>query len=276
MNCPLCSSQSVPAFETKGYQIVDCTVCGHRFAVIAADENHVAEVYGDEYFNGGGAGYSDYFAEREMLEKRGEMYAEKLAKFVSPGRLLDVGSAAGFILKGFANAGWTATGLEPNQSMADFGRNELGLDLHCGSLETFDTKDRFSAVSMIQVAAHLYDPASAFRRTTELLEEDGLLLIETWNRASYSARILGKHWHEYSPPSVLQWYSAEGLTEYLKGLGFERLALGRPAKKISGDHAKSLLKYRLGDSFLLRLIPSRIEFPYPSEDLFWALFRKTR
>ena len=99
-------------------------------------------------------------------------------------------------------------------------------------------------------------------------------MIETWNRESFSARIFGQNWHEYSPPSVLQWFSLDGLTHFLGEIGFEKIAHGRPPKKISGAHAKSLLKYRLGNNFLLKLIPDGLNFPYPSEDLFWAIYRK--
>ncbi|MBS1797366.1 MAG: class I SAM-dependent methyltransferase [Acidobacteria bacterium] len=275
MLCPLCLSESKFAFEAKGFPVRDCVKCGHRFAEIAADEAHVARVYDDAYFSGGGAGYSDYLADAEMLAARGRMYAAKLGKFApEKGKMLDVGAAAGFILKGFVDSGWRGAGLEPNERIARAGREKLGLDLRAGSLESFATDEKFDLVSMIQVAAHFYAPRTAFRKAAELLNDDGLLLVETWNRESLSARFFGQNWHEYSPPSVLQWFSAKGLTEFLKEFGFERVGGGRPSKKISGAHAKSLLKYRLGDNFLLKLIPDRFNFPYPSEDLFWALFRK--
>src|SRR4051794_15937989 len=119
MNCPLCRSASKKAFEVKGYAVLDCTTCGHRFADIAADEAHVAAVYDDSYFNGGGAGYSDYLIEGEMLRKRGQIYADRLEKTVKKkGRMLDVGAAAGFILKGFIDRGWEGIGLEPNVAIA--------------------------------------------------------------------------------------------------------------------------------------------------------------
>jgi SAM-dependent methyltransferase len=274
MQCPLCSSASSGVFEIKGYAIRDCIRCRHRFAEIAADERHVAANYDDAYFNGGGAGYADYKAEADLLRKRGLMYAGKMARFAKPGRMLDVGAAAGYILQGFADAGWNGTGLEPNASMAAFGREQLGLDMRQGSLESFDTDEHFDLVSMIQVAAHFFDQRTAFETAFKLLNKDGLLLIETWNRDSISARIFGKNWHEYSPPSVLHWFSVTGLSNFLNGLGFERIAGGRPSKKISGGHVRSLLKYRLGDNFLLKAIPEKFNFPYPSEDLFWALYQK--
>jgi len=275
MNCPLCQSESKFAFEAKGFALRDCLSCAHRFTELAADEAHVSQIYDDSYFHGGAAGYSDYLAESEMLKMRGQMYARKLEKQISQkGKILDVGAAAGFLLKGFVDEGWKGVGLEPNAEMARFGRENLNLDIRQGSLETFEAREKFDLVSMIQVAAHFYSPAEAFRKAADLLSENGFLLVETWNRESLSARIFGKNWHEYSPPSVLQFFSEKGLTEFLKDFGFEKIGGGRPSKKISGAHAKSLLKYRVGDNFLLKLIPDKLNFPYPSEDLFWALYRK--
>ncbi len=274
MECPLCGLESKFKFEVKRYVIRDCIHCDHRFAQTGADESHVAATYDDAYFHGGGPGYPDYRAESDMLRQRGRMYAKKVASFAVPGSVLDVGAAAGFILRGFADEGWNGAGIEPNAAMARFGRETLGLEMHCGSLESFNTERRFEMVSMIQVAAHFYDPKRAFEVARELLAPNGLLLIETWDRASMSARLFGQHWHEYSPPSVLHGFSRLGLQVFLKGLGFVRVAHGRPSKKISGSHVRSLLRYRVGDNFLLRAIPTRMNFPYPSEDLFWALFKK--
>jgi SAM-dependent methyltransferase len=275
MNCPLCDSESRFAFEAKGYPLRDCMKCAHRFAAIAAGEAHVAEVYGDDYFSGGGAGYADYLGEAEMLSSRGAMYAKMLEKYSGKkGKMLDVGAAAGFLLKGFIENGWQGVGLEPNAEMARYGRDKLNLDIREGSLESFETGGRFDLVSMIQVAAHFYAPRQAFEKARDLLADDGLLLVETWNRSSLSARIFGRHWHEYSPPSVLQFFSEKGLTEFLRKTGLEKIAGGRPSKKISGAHARSLLRYRIGDRFVLKLIPEKINIPYPSEDLFWALYKK--
>lgn len=275
MNCPLCQSESNFTFEAKNFPLYDCAKCAHRFTAILADENHIAEIYDDSYFKGGGAGYDNYLQEAEMLEKRGAMYSKILGKYSDKkGKMLDVGAAAGFLLKGFESEKWEGIGLEPNAEMARFGRENLNLEIKQGSLEIFETNEKFDLVSMIQVAAHFYEPRKAFEKAFDLLNENGFLLIETWNRESLSARIFGKRWHEYSPPSVLQFFSEKGLTEFLKGIGFEKIGGGRPSKKISGAHAKSLLKYRLGDIFLLKLIPEKINFPYPSEDLFWVLYQK--
>lgn len=277
MNCPLCRENSARVFETHDYWIRDCAVCRHRFTEISANEAHVAEIYGDSYFTGGGAGYTDYAQEAEMLRNRGRMYAKKLAKYAGkPGAILDVGAAAGYILQGYADENWRGIGLEPNANIAEAGRKKFDLDIRQGSLENFETAEKFDLVSMIQVAAHFYDPRKAFEKAYSLLNENGFLLIETWNRDSFSAKIFGANWHEYSPPSVLQFFSEKGLSDFLAKIGFKRIALGRPSKKISGAHAKSLLRHKIGDNFLLKMIPDNFNFPYPSEDLFWALYQKEK
>lgn len=256
----------------------DCSACAHRFAEVSTGDDYAATVYDDAYFTGGGAGYDDYLAEGEMLSQRGRDYAKILSKYASAGRMLDVGAAAGFILRGFVDENWRGRGLEPNESMAKHAREQFSLDVRQGDLETFQTAEKFDLISMIQVAAHFHNPRRAFENAADLLVPHGLLLVETWNCKSLTARLFGKNWHEYSPPTVLQWFSPGGLSEFLRFFGFEKIAHGRPRKKISGAHAKSLLRYRLGENSafgsLLEIIPDRVNFPYPAEDLFWAIYRK--
>lgn len=274
MSCPLCGSSAQTVFSIQHAPIVDCSACSHRFYKGTHCDNTVTQIFDDSYFTGGGAGYSDYTSEKEMLIERGRMYAKKLEGLTHPGRILDVGAACGFLLKGFVDSGWNGVGLEPNRAMTEMARSEVGMTVLPGTLEKAQFDERFDLISMIQVVGHLYDPAKAFTRAYELLNDDGLLLIETWDRSSISARIFGKRWHEYSPPSVVQWFSAKSLSEFLSHIGFERLTGGRPAKWISGGHAASLLRYKLGNKRIFDLIPEDLMMPYPAEDLFWAVYRK--
>ena len=92
-------------FERHGYWILECAECGHRSAEITPAADHVAEQYGDAYFFGGGAGYSDYLAEAGLLRDRGRQYGRLLHRYRAPGRVLDVGSAAGCILQGLGDEG---------------------------------------------------------------------------------------------------------------------------------------------------------------------------
>ncbi len=278
MKCPLCDADSKRVFDVKNYWIRDCVKCSHRFTEILAEANHVEKIYDDSYFNGGGAGYADYLQEADILRQRGNWYGKLLSRYTKKGRVLDVGAAAGFVLKGLTETGWQGVGIEPNQSMVEFGRKNLNLELYKTSVEKYATDEKFDLVTLIQVMAHFVHPKDIFRHLGGTLKANGHLLIETWNRKSLSEKIFGTKWHEYSPPSVLHFFSDDGIELLAKENGYERVAFGRPSKWISGSHAKSLIAYKFGEksiiSKLSRLVPDRLSFPYPAEDLFWVLYKK--
>jgi SAM-dependent methyltransferase len=280
--CPLCNGKSESLFESHGYWVNACGECRHRFAEVVQAQAHVERTYGDDYFRAGGAGYPDYLAEGAILRAHGRRYGELLQRFLPLGSLLDVGSAAGFVLAGFNEAGWCGRGIEPNASMSSHAREELGLRVFTGTLDDYEEDSRFDVVSLVQVLAHFVDPVRALRRAASLTGAGGYWLIETWNRQSWTARLSGRRWHEYSPPSVLHWFTPESVQHLAARFGFREVARGRPSKRLSSRHAKSLLEYKLGTGSAgkligpaLKLFPDHLRVPYPAEDLFWMLLRKT-
>lgn len=279
--CPICHGSPREIFESLGHKILECESCEHRFCDSTPSRDHVKVQYDDDYFFGGGAGYGDYMNERQLLIKHGERYGRLLKKHMRSGAVLDVGAAAGFIMKGLANSGWTPHGLEPNARMAESGGREFGFPMSVGTLEDFKTDQKFDLITMVQVIAHLHNLDAAMERAAAITNENGYWLIETWNFRSRTARLFGKQWHEYSPPSVLNWFSPKSLTQLGERNGMKVIAQGRPKKFLNGEHAKSLLQFRLKQtavgrmiSPMTKLVPNRLQIPYPAEDLFWMLFRK--
>lgn len=281
MQCPVCQHASQVAFAAHGYDIRDCQACGHRFAELTASPQHTRDFYGDGYFQGGGAGYSDYVGEARILRQHGRWYARRLARLIPRGTMLDVGAAAGFVLQGFLDGGWQGEGLEPNAAMAAYARRELGLNVRAGDLESLTDDRQFDLVSMIQVVAHFADIRQALSAAAKVTKPGGHWLVETWNKDSLTARLFGRHWHEYSPPTVLRWFTPKTLKALAGQFGFREVARGRPSKWINGGHAKSLLQYKLAALPLGRLaaaplhvLPEHLPLPYPGDDLFWMLLKK--
>jgi len=260
---------------------MECKKCSHRFTEIPDLENHVSNVYSDDYFFEGAAGYPNYLAEKNILLKTGKRYSKILAKFTKPGKVLDIGSAAGFILNGFKESGWQCHGIEPNENMALYGRNELILDIQTSDLETYKTDKKFDLISMIQVIGHFYDLDKALLNVSRFSKKNGLVLVESWNMKSAVARLLGKHWHEYSPPSVVHWFSDQTLNQLFNYYGFEIIAKGRPAKRINLRHALSFYQEK-APAFsrpifnLLNRSLGKLTFMYPPFDLKWYLFKKLK
>jgi SAM-dependent methyltransferase len=280
-SCPLCGQASTRCFQKYGHWLRDCAACGHRFAELQTAPDHAAKTYSDAYFTGGGAGYPDYVAEAKLLRQQGRRYGRLLRRHTSPGRVLDVGAAAGLVLQGLQDEGWSGRGLEPNPTMARYGQDELNVPVEVGTLEQWRSDETFEVITMIQVVAHFFDLTAAFTNASRHTKPGGFWLIETWNVKSWMARILGQNWHEYSPPSVLHWFSPQTLAQCCAQYGLQEVARGRPRKFISGAHAKSLIQYKLlgfpGGALLSKIIntlPDAWAIPYPAEDLFWILLQK--
>jgi hypothetical protein len=157
----ICGSGSRQLFQEYGYWIRECEACGHQFTEIEQRQGHVDSIYGDHYFGGDPTGYPDHLAEPEPLVAHGRSYARLMNQYMKPGRLLDVGAAAGFVMKGFVGMGWCVVGIKPNPGMADHTRDCLGLDVETCTLEDFQATDRFDLPSMIQVVPHFVDPTKA-------------------------------------------------------------------------------------------------------------------
>jgi SAM-dependent methyltransferase len=280
--CAVCGGVGQRLFTAHGYDILGCGECGHRFARLEPTADHVHRVYGDDYFFGGGAGYTNYLSEAALLRERGVRYARLLRRFVSTGAVLDVGTAAGFVLEGFLSEGWTGRGIEPNARMCIAANERLGPLVDVGILESYESPRAYDLVAMIQVVAHFPNPRQALARAADLTRPGGFWLLETWDRESLAARAFGKGWHEYSPPSVLHWFSRSGLQGLAGSLGFSEVAWGHPRRWINLGHARSLLEHKLGGGVLrhllrpLRLMPASLRLPYPGDDLFWALFQDQR
>ena len=280
MYCPLCNNSSKQIFQAHGYWIRECDKCNHRFAELNTGSDHTKTIYADEYFQGGGAGYPDYLGEARILRNHGRRYGKILEKYLPPGTMLDVGAAAGFVLQGFTDCGWQGDGIEPNHAMANYAQATLGINVQAGVLESLTNIKQYDLVNMVQVIAHFADIKTALQQAADATKPAGYWLIETWNKDSFSAKIFGQNWHEYSPPSVLHWFTPKTLKTFAESFGFVEVARGRPSKWINGGHAKSLLQFKLQNLPLgklvgksLNLLPEYLPLPYLADDLFWILFQ---
>lgn len=281
LTCPICDQSSVRLFRKNSYWIRECDRCHHQFAEEQPTAKGVSQIYDGQYFQGDGPGYIDYLAEADLLQQLGQYYADRLAYYVLPGTVLDVGAAAGFILKGLMDSGWRGEGLEPNPRIAEFGQQQLGLKMTVGTLENYPTSDRFELVMMVQVIQHFYNLKLALHTASMVTKPGGYWLIETWDRSSLLARMRGQNWHAYTPPSRSHWFSPPELERLVAQYGFREVARGSPSKWMNGQYRKSVLRYQLMDKAWgkavaqsLNLMPDQMKTPYIGGDIFWGLYQK--
>src|SRR5688500_2479670 len=121
VRCPACRSADLArAYGPGGPGFLRCRSCHSLFDPSPPSPEELQGIYeGSTYFvkepkSAPGPtlqGYpGDYIANRENVEAKFDQVLGHLERYVSPGRLVDVGAGPGFLLSAANRRGWTATG----------------------------------------------------------------------------------------------------------------------------------------------------------------------
>ena len=107
-----------------------------------------------------------------------------------PGRLLDIGAGRGEMLKAAGEGGWSAVGIEPSASFAEYISRELGAEVRRESLEDcrFESES-FDVVLLSGVLEHLYDPDRTIAEVARILRPGGALFVDVPNEAGLYFRV---------------------------------------------------------------------------------------
>jgi 2-polyprenyl-3-methyl-5-hydroxy-6-metoxy-1,4-benzoquinol methylase len=111
------------------------------------------------------------------------------------GRLLDIGSGLGTFLKLALKDGWQATGIEPQESAAQYCQQHLGIEPYVQPIDDIDLSPQlFDVVSVWDVWEHIHSPIDFIERCIDLLVPNGLLALSIPNASGYPARIFRGNW----------------------------------------------------------------------------------
>ena len=112
-----------------------------------------------------------------------------------PGRLLDIGTAAGGFLAAATARGWTAEGCEPNRWLAAWGSRRYGVRIRPGSVfEQSYEPQSFDVVTLWDVIEHTTNPRELVEHCRTLLKPGGVLVVNYPDVGSWIARALGRRW----------------------------------------------------------------------------------
>jgi SAM-dependent methyltransferase len=244
--CGVCASPGRrPWLRHREWSYMECTGCSAVGMSSMPAAGWAASFYDVGYFRGGGrVGYLDYIADeaQHRLNARDRVrLARRFGADVSS-RWLDVGCAVGYTLDEARKSGCEVLGVELSEWAATLAHDKLGLPVKRSMREALDSRGPgFDVVSFFQVLEHMPDPVAALKDARACLRNDGLLVVETWDRGSAVARLFGRRWQQIAPPSVLWLFDRASLGELLERSGFRMLTIERTSKKISVGWAAGLL-----------------------------------
>jgi len=271
-------------FKGREYCIVRCLKCGFMFLDHLPDLEILNEVYSkDDYFKNYHAtnlGLRSYIETMGSYKRLDEQSISLIKNFKSYGKLLDIGCAGGRFLASAKKYGFEVCGIEPNSTMADFAKNELGLNVFCGTLESIDFKaDSFDIVYTADVLEHFHDIERSILIIKKIVRKYGILVIQqplTYNKSFFNLFLklnmfFKKNKFAENPPLHLWEFNSKTLKMFLEKMGFRvdyyrifesnakplaiykdvciKNKLGYLAKKISRAISNSFItkKFELGD-----------------------------
>ena len=252
--CPLCGAPGSTTWLLRGeWRYRKCAACSSVWLDPLPSEAWAEDFYDHGYFEGGGrGGYRDYLADEAQHLANARARIELARRFgaTSPGLWLDVGCATGYTLVEARNAGFDVCGVDVSPWARSVAGERFKLDVYATlSDAAHQHAGQASVVTMFQVLEHLPDPIAALKQARACLQPGGLLLIESWDRASLVARLFGRHWQQISPPSVVWLFDRASIDTLLIRAGFDRRAILATAKAVSVGWACGLLAEKLSPSF---------------------------
>ncbi len=151
-------------------------------------------------------------------------FAERLTRLAGgPGRLLEVGCAAGHLLSAAIHCGWDVMGVEPAPKFSDAAKRR-GLPVHAGTLATMPAQKPFDMIVMIDVLEHLVDPVAELALCRQLLGPEGLVVVATCDIGSLAARHYGLKWRQIVISHTFYW-TQDSLRIALDRSGFEPIGM---------------------------------------------------
>ena len=191
---------------------------------------------------------ADYLQEEEGQRATAREVLDRIERHArGPGRLLDVGCWVGFLLAEARERGWQPHGVEPSRFASGYAREELGLDVHTGSVEAAALAPAsFEAIFMGDVIEHLPEPAAMVERLRSLLAPRGVLALALPDAGSTLARVLGRRWWSVIPTHV-QYFTRSSLELLLHRQGLSVLAVATQPKAFTvGYYVERVAGYSRG------------------------------
>lgn len=229
--CGLCGSDAREIDFTDGpFSVARCTACGFTYVTPRLKPNAlIDEVYNEGYWSSASAkdrGYTDYRADAPLYLKT---YRRRMPiihrHFDRPGRVLDIGCAAGYFLQVMREQGWDVHGLEPSDAIRPRAQAELGEDRVRGGMldEAGFEPASFDLVTMWDVVEHIPDFVAALEVMRRLVKPDGKVLVETQNVGSRTARLMGRKWQHYKHAEHIYHFNPETIAVALERAGLNIL-----------------------------------------------------
>lgn len=263
--CPLCGSETFSLQLTardnsvtlEEFEIFHCEHCDFLFTQNIPEEENAAKYYQSEAY----ISHSDtskgfinrlYHSVRTFTLRQKRKLVEKSCGKKS-GHILDIGSGTGSFLFTMKQAGWNATGIEPDPIARQNSETINGIAALPPEAERTFPSGSFDVISMWHVLEHVHQLDDQMNQLQRLLSVTGKIFIAVPNHTSYDAVHYGKYWAAWDVPRHLYHFSPATMRVLAEKYGFE--IMGYHPMWFDSFYVSMLSeKYRTGKSNIVKAV----------------------
>lgn len=226
-NCCICDSKEstllyeidYPQYGYPGtFSVRRCSGCGLIFNSPRLTQGAIDALYEKNYY---------FFNRPDEVEFKRiivlyRRIIKPLAQIGIKKDVLEIGSAKGYLLALLKGLGWSVCGIEISSAAADYAKTKFGISVHTGTLKDYvdcPGHQKFYTILAIDVLEHIPDPENFLKQICELMNKDGILIIQTPNGNSKNIVSQKGTWKGFNPYHIFI-FNPENLERLLVKTGF--------------------------------------------------------
>jgi SAM-dependent methyltransferase len=224
MQCKFCcfpfcdvKKQIVSPHNHLLYSLYRCPTCKCYFFDLHEHDVVLKNLYEDASHTRGS--FPEEFVPRKSWQQQVSLLTGLLGR--QPGSVLDIGCRTGDFLMHFSSSVYKE-GIELSSHFAGIARNR-GLRVNNEFVEKIIFTQSYDLVACFAILEHMENPLLLLDKMPEIVSGQGIFGILIPMRQSLKRSyldLLGRHWHMYTPPEHLNFFSRTYLDQYLEKMGF--------------------------------------------------------
>ncbi|MFA8298658.1 MAG: class I SAM-dependent methyltransferase [Hyphomicrobiales bacterium] len=229
--CPICGSVALKSYMTtkdffltqEEFSISECSDCHFKFTNPRPEPEQLGKYYKSEEYishsnNKKGFVNGIYQAVRQYtLAKK----FQAITKIKKEGKILDIGCATGELLNFFQQNKWETLGIEPDPDARNLAETNYNLDVR-EEEDIANLEDKsFDVITMWHVLEHVANLQERAERLSQLVKDDGLVVIAVPNIDSWDAKHYGDKWAAIDVPRHLYHFSQKNMETLMQQHGFK-------------------------------------------------------
>ena len=265
--CSYCHGKTTNYTTISGYSLLICSNCS--LLQTALSETKLEPINDDVYT----PTYIEGYKKREKyISKRFIKRIQEIEIIKPHGKILDIGIGSGLFIKLLNPAKWQIYGIDINPVLVKNLKLYKFAHIKLARINNIYYPFQFDVITCFDVLEHDKSLKKNLKKIHNLLDKNGLLVIQTPNYSGFLPRLLGDKWDWWSVPDHVFHFSPMVLSNILEN---EKYIIYR---KFTWDPVNESVKSMA--SFVKRSIPNIFKFNaivsrllYPTYYIVWFVLQ---